>query len=70
MANIFRISHILQLNSGAFRRVKYEENISQYWTITRAITTFLLHCHFILFLQPHQFVILQKCEYHQSVEKL
>ena len=75
MANIFRVSHILQLISRAFRRVKQQqnmrnsENISQYCTISRAITTLSLRYHSILLLQPYQLVILQKFEYHQSVEK-
>ena len=46
------------------------ENISQHCTISRAITTLLLHYYSILLLQPYQLVILQKFEYHQSVEKL
>ena len=47
----------------------YNDN-SQYCTISRAITTLSLHNHSILLLQPYQLVILQKFEYHQSVEKL
>ena len=44
------------------------ENISQHCTISRAITTLLLHYYSILLLQPYQLVILQKFKYHQSVE--
>ena len=55
MANVFRVSLILQLVA------KYE--------IT-AITALSLCYHSILLLQPYQLVILQKFEHHQSVEKL
>ena len=44
--------------------MRNEENISQYCTISRGITTLSLHYHFILLLQPYQMVILQKVEYH------
>ena len=50
--------------------MRNEENISQYCTISRAITALLLRYHSILLLQPYQLVILQKFEHHQSVEKL
>ena len=48
MGNIFRVSHIFQLISRAFRRVKQqnmrnEQNICQYCTRQRAITTWSLN---------------------------
>ena len=49
--------------------MRNEETISQYCTISRAITTLSLHYHSTLLLQPYQVVTLQKFEYHQSVEK-
>ena len=51
MGNIFRVSHILQLTSRAFRRVKQqqnmrnEENICQYCPRQRAITTLSLNAY-------------------------
>ena len=50
--------------------MRNEENISQYCTISSATTTLSLYYHSILLLQPYQLMILQKFEYHQSVEKL
>ena len=64
MGNTFRVSHILQLISGAFRLVKQqqnmrnEENICRYCTRQRAIITLSLNTCLIKMYQELSYLLI------------